>query len=308
MAHTTGLHHVTAICTTPSENVRFYREVLGLAFVKRTVNHDDPTTYHLYYGDQEASPGTLMTFFAWTQLPEGRRGTGEARTTEFSIPEASAQFWNKRLSAHGVQVHEQERFGEQRLVFEDPHGLELALVAADDETREPAYTDAVPAAHAIRGFRAVTLVVQEATETADLLEAMGYQRAGEQGSYLRMRNDHGEFPSFVDLDERPDLPRAQQGVGSVHHVAFRAGDEQQQQLLKDLVSARGLRETRVIDRAYFKSVYFREPAGVLFELATDGPGFGVDEDPQHLGESLVLPPWLEGRREEIQEALPELDV
>ena len=307
MTYTTGLHHVTAICSTPKENVRFYRDVLALAFVKQTVNQDDPTTYHLYYADEQASAGALMTFFPWMHLPQAQAGMSESRMTSFSIPTGAISYWQKRLAEHDVSARVVTRFGEQRLEFQDSHGLPLALVEAGEEETRPPTTPKVPKEVAIRGFRGVTLCVRETKPTKEILIAMGYEEESQEGSYTRLINPHSEFKTVVDLDEQPSLPVARQGVGATHHVAFRAQDYKEQRQLKQLVEDLGMHATHSINRFYFKSVYFREPNGVLFELATDGPGFAVDEPADQLGQKLVLPPWLEKHREEIQEALPPLD-
>lgn len=307
MTHTTGLHHVTAICKEPKENVRFYRDVLALALVKQTVNQDDPTTYHLYYADEQASAGALMTFFPWMHLPQAKPGVGESRQTSFSIPQGAVTFWQKRLEEHDVQTQTVTRFGEKRLEFTDPHGLPLALIETSAEETRPPATTKVPKKYAIRGFRGVTLQVREAKQTKELLLAIGYEQEEQENTFTRLTNPHSDFKTVVDLDEQPSLPPAQQGVGATHHVAFRAKDYQEQRKLKTLVEDHGLHATQSIDRFYFKSVYFREPSGVLFEIATDGPGFAVDEEADQLGKKLVLPPWLEKHRAEIQEALPPLE-
>ncbi len=307
MTYTTGLHHITAICSTPKENVRFYTEVLGLALVKQTVNQDDPTTYHLYYADKQASPGALMTFFPWMHLPRAQPGVGESRQTSFSIPEGSLSYWQKRLEEHSVQTKTTTRFNEKRLEFRDAHGLPLALVeTGKEETRSPATTN-VPEAYAIRGFRGVTLQVRKAQPTKEVLLAIGYEEQAQEDSFTRLTNPHSDFKTVVDLDEQPSLPPARQGLGATHHVAFRAKNYKEQRELKQQIENLGLQATESIDRFYFKSVYFKEPSGVLFEIATDGPGFAVDEPADKLGEQLVLPPWLEKHRAEIQQALPPLN-
>ena len=307
MTYTTGLHHVTAICSEPKENVAFYTQVLGLALVKQTVNQDDPTTYHLYYSDKQASPGALMTFFPWTHLPQAQPGVGESRETSFSIPTGATTYWQKRLEEHDVQAKTTNRFGEKRLAFSDPHGLALALVETNQEETRPPATTKVPKEYAIRGFRGVTLRVREAKKTKQLLLALGYEEETQEDTLTRLTNPHSDFKTVVDLDEQPSLPPARQGIGATHHVAFRAKDYKQQRELKALIEDLGLQATQSIDRFYFKSVYFKEPSGVLFEIATDEPGFAVDEEADKLGKKLVLPPWLEKHRQEIQEALPPLE-
>ena len=305
-----ALHHVTAISGPASRNVRFYTDVLGLRLVKKTVNFDDPGTYHLYYGDEAGSPGSILTFFPWDHVAPGRVGVGETSRTAFRVPRASIGWWAHRFVERGVG-HEAPttRFGETVLAFRDPDGLSLALVGVDGAENEPGWSDgAVPAEHAIRGFHGVTLLVREAGPTAAVLtDVFGQREVGREGSVVRFEAPGATQGGFVDLHEAGDFLRGRPGGGSVHHVAFRAVDDAAQaEMARRLVEDHGLGVTEQKDRNYFRSVYFREPGGVLFEIATDEPGFAVDEPAAELGRSLKLPDFLEGFRARIEERLPAL--
>ena len=300
-----GIHHVTAIGSDPSENLAFYTETLGLRLVKRSVNQDDVSVYHLFYADHEGTPGTSMTFFPYTNSRQGRVGTGQASAVSFLVPEGSLDYWADRLADEGVEVDDRhERFGDDVLSFEDPDGLPLELVARADVPEANLPESPVPEEHAIRGFFGVTLSLSTAGQTADLLEAMGYAETASERDRHRYESD-GDLGYVVDLCEDPQMPRGQPGAGTVHHVAFRVeGDEQEE--WRDVLMERGLRPTEIIDRKWFRSVYARESGGVLFEFATKEPGYTVDEDLDELGERLVLPEWLEDRRDEIEAGLPDL--
>ena len=305
-----GLHHITAIAGDAKRNVDFYTRVLGLRFVKKTVNFDDPGTYHLYYGDATASPGTLLTFFLWEGLPRGRSGSGMATAIGYSVPADALAFWTARLQANGVTVAAPvARFGNQVVAFADPDGLPLELIAtAGPDTRVPAPHAEVPADKAIRGFHGVTLGAGAALASAEVLTAdMGYRLAGREGTRARYTVGTGGPGTFVDLLTDTGLPRARSGLGTVHHVAFRTPDDPSQREARDALVEHGLNVSPVVDRSYFHSIYYREPGGVLFEIATDGPGFAVDEPLEQLGRSLRLPPWYESRRAEIEAHLPPLE-
>jgi glyoxalase family protein len=305
----TGLHHITAIASDPRRNLDFYTRVLGLRFVKKSVNQDDPGTYHLYYGDYQASPGTILTFFPWAGLRRGRPGTGQAYATAFSVPAGSLAWWKERLLKLGVEIEAIEtRFGDEVLPVLDPDGMRLELVAtAENDPRPPAPSDDVPAAYAIRGFHSTTLALTSAQATADvLLTPMGYRLLKQEGHRARYTVEAGGPGTYVDLLTDPKLPRGLNGAGTVHHVAFRSPDPESEIAARQELLARGLHVSPVIDRAYFKSIYYREPAGVLFEIATDGPGFAIDEPLESLGTILGLPPHLEPHRAEIEAALPPL--
>lgn len=300
-----GIHHVTAIGSDPDRNLAFYTDLLGLRLVKRSVNQDDVSVYHLFYGDRSGSPGTSMTFFPYPNARPGRVGTGQVAATAFMIPAESVDYWVERLADAGVDADEpRERFGDVVIPFRDPDGLPLELVArADAPTGDPP-SGPVPAEHAIRGFFGVTLSLASAASTAGLVEAMGYDAADDAGDRRRFRSD-GDLGYVVDLVEDPQARQGRPGAGTVHHVAFRVTADEQADWREVLID-RGLRPTEIIDRKWFESVYARTPGGVLFEFATEGPGYTVDEPLDELGERLVLPEWLEDRREEIEADLPEL--
>jgi glyoxalase family protein len=304
-----GLHHITAIASDPRQNLDFYTRTLGLRFVKKSVNQDDPGTYHLYYGNYAASPGTILTFFPWAGLRRGRPGTGQAYATAFSVPAGSLPFWQERFQKLGVPHQAVEkRFADEVLAFTDPDGLRLELVATSEADLRPA-TPAkdVPAEFAIRGFHSSTLALVDAAATARVLtDSMGYKLAGQAGHRTRYSARDGGPGTYVDLLTDPALPRGLNGAGTIHHVAFRVTDATTQVAARDILLKDGLHVSPVIDRAYFKSIYYREPAGVLFEIATDGPGFAIDEPLDQLGTKLGLPPHLEPHRAEIEAALPKL--
>ena len=309
-AETSGIHHVTAIAGEPQPNVAFYVGLLGLRVVKKTVNFDDPGTYHLYYGDGAGTPGSIMTFFPWPGAPQGRTGAGQLTVTSFSVPAASLGYWTERLVEAGVRFEKPEdRFGNTVLRFPDPDGLRLELVAATGDDREGWADGPVPAAQTVRGFHHVTLAVADPQLTAELLtDTLGFRLVGEAESRTRYEAGGGGPGNAVDIAVGTGFPQGTMGVGTVHHVAFRVPDEASQLELRENVSSLGYNVTPVLDRNYFRSIYFREPGGVLFEIATDPPGFAADEEPDHLGESLKLPPWLEPRREELELVLPPLQV
>ncbi len=311
---TTGIHHVSAVAGDPRENLRFYTEVLGLRLVKRTVNFDDTTTYHLYYGDETGSPGTALTFFPFEGTRAGRPGRGQAVATAFAVPAGSLDYWEDRLGESEATVHERRtRFDAAVLPFEDPDGQPLELVAADgdDSPIEPWTGGPVPAEYGIRGFFGVTLHSAEPDATANVLDVLGFQRVGSEsepddGAERVRYAAAGDHATVVDVLHRGP-PRGRPGVGTVHHVAFRAADEEEQLAWRDRLSDAGQFVTPQKDRQYFRSIYFREPGGILFEIATDGPGFDVDESVDELGSELRLPSWLEDDRERIESALPSLD-
>ena len=309
-ADTSGIHHVTAIAGEPQRNVDFYVGVLGLRLVKKTVNFDDPGTYHLYYGDGAGTPGSIMTFFPWAGAPRGRIGSGQLTVTSFSIPATSLGYWTERLVEGGVRFEKPEdRLGEPILRFPDPDGLRLELVAAEAEGRVGWSDGPTPAEHAVRGFHHVMLTVADPSRTAKLMtDTLGFRQTGEAEGRRRYEAGEGGPGNTVDLTDGTGFPRGTMGVGTVHHVAFRVPDDETQLALREEVAALGYNVTPVLDRNYFRSIYFREPGGVLFEIATDPPGFAVDEDVEHLGENLKLPPWLEPQREQLEEALPPLRV
>jgi glyoxalase family protein len=306
-----GIHHVTAISGKAARNLNFYTQVIGLRFVKKTVNFDDPGTYHFYYGDRVGHPGTILTFFPWEHAASGRGGVGLAQQTTFRIPANSIGYWTHRFIEKGV-THEalEKRFGEPVLSFTDPDGMSLALVGSAGAESEPARDEsAIPPEHAIRGFHGVTLMLDDAARTAAVLrDVLGFKDSGQDGPLARFRASEA-IGGIVDIREATGFLAGHLGRGSVHHIAFRAADDASQaEMAQKLVAQHGLRPTHQIDREYFRSVYFREPGGILFEIATDSPGFAVDEPVESLGRDLKLPPFLEARRKEIEAVLPELDT
>jgi glyoxalase family protein len=309
MAASAGIHHVTAICGDPKKNVAFYTRNLGLRMVKKTVNFDDPSTWHLYYGDETGRPGTALTFFAWGELPAGRNGNGMAVETGFVIPESSLGYWTHRLIALGIPHDAPEkRFGETVLPLRDPDGMRLALVAVNGADAIAGWSNGdVPGEHAIRGFHGVTLMVEGDEATANVLtSALGFRASACEGKLQRFVAGAEKIGAVVDIRTAERFLAGQQGAGSVHHVAFRAADDAAQADMAKEVEAQGLRPTDQINRCYFRSVYFREPGGVLLEIATDDPGFTLDEPKERLGHEIKLPPWYEPKRAEIVAALPPL--
>ncbi|MGE0639508.1 MAG: ring-cleaving dioxygenase [Thermoanaerobaculia bacterium] len=314
MRGTSGLHHVTAIAGPAQENLDFYAGVLGMKLVKKSVNQDDPGTFHLFYADAEGRPGTDLTFFPWSHLAPSRPGHGLATEVALAVPGDSLAFWESRLERYGTAVGAREtRFGDDVLTLVDPHGLRVALVAsrsAEERPFTPWEAGPVPVERQIRGLDGARLWLRDLAPSEALLAGpLGLVRLGEERGWVRWGRDGGGFaPSGVRLDlaHRPDTPRGMWGTGAIHHLAWRVEDDAHELELREAIAAAGSHPTAVIDRFWFRSVYFKEPGGVLFELATDGPGFAVDEEPSRLGETLVLPPWLESQRSAIEAALPPL--
>lgn len=306
-----GIHHVTAISGPARRNLDFYSRVLGLRLVKKTVNFDDPGTYHLYFGDADAAPGSILTFFPWEHAAPGRLGIGETQETVFRVPEGAIGYWAHRLVEHGV-THDApvKRFGETVLAFRDPDGMRLALAGLSGIEEEPAWTEGgIPAEHAIRGFHGVSLLLAEAAPTAAILtDVFGFVEVAKEDTLIRYRAEGAPLGGVIDIRVAGGFLPARQGAGSVHHIAFRAADDAaQDEMVRRLAENHGIRTTEQRDRNYFRSVYFREPGGVLFEIATDIPGFAVDEPAETLGQALKLPPGLEAHRSRIEAVLPALD-
>ncbi|HTY84774.1 MAG TPA: ring-cleaving dioxygenase [Silvibacterium sp.] len=295
-----GLHHVTAIASDPQRNLDFYTQVLGLRFVKRTINFDDPGTYHFYFGDDTGRPGTILTFFPWPHARKGHRGVGEVIATAFSIPVGSKEFWTDRLTANRVTVEEHIRFGSQVISFSDPDGMIIELVEHQEAHpgAAPRYAD-IEAANAIQGFYGVTLLEQSLEDTEQLLNIMGLRKIAEEANLVRFAPEGDALGRFVDIKLDPEARRGSMGAGTVHHIAFRNTDDAAQADWRRTL-ARYLSVTPVQDRTYFHSIYFREPGGVLFEMATDNPGFLIDEPVESLGEELRIPEWYEPNRRAIE--------
>ena len=316
MSNVLGIHHVTAIASDPQRNLDFYAGFLGLRLVKRTVNFDDPQTYHLYFGDEVGNPGTIMTFFPWPGAKRGRQGTGQVAVTSFSVLPGALGFWIARMVRYGIEHEGPIKRGigahkEQVISFRDPDGLLLEIVAHAGAEARSAWGNAPGIArdHAIRGFHRVTIWAERVDDTERLLvDTLGFRPANDDSGTRRFAIGDGGPGTSVDVRTIGGFPRHVSGAGTVHHVAWRVSNDAAQQLLRAEVEKAGLRPTDVIDRNYFKSVYFREPGGVLFELATDPPGFAVDEPVDRLGERLMLPPQLEEHRAEIENVLPPIHL
>jgi glyoxalase family protein len=305
-----GLHHITAIAGPPQENLDFYAGVLGMRLVKRSVNQDDPGTYHLFYADAEGHPGTDLTFFPWMHQAPPRLGHGLAVEVSLEVPPDSLGFWAARLEKYGVTPAAIEaRFGDRVLPFVDPHGLRIALVESLRSPRR-SFTpwDGGPVAgeHQIRGLYGAHVWERDLAATTAFLGVMGFEQLASEHGWLRF--GFKDAAGVIDVREMPDARRGAWGIGTVHHLAWRVDDEAHQLSVRTAVQSAGAHATDVIDRFWFKSVYFKEPGGVLFEIATDGPGFAIDEQRDNLGESLVLPPFLESHRAQIEQVLPALTM
>ena len=304
-----GLHHITAIADNAQRNYNFYTKVLGLRLVKNTVNFDDPGTYHFYFGDEHGSPGTILTFFPWEGIGKGFTGTGMATNIGYSVPEGSLDFWVNRFKELQIK-HENidQRFGEQYLSLQDPDGLKLDLIVPlNTDNRKGWETTDVKADVATKGFHSITLTVKNIAPTAAILtDILGYRLMQQEGNRYRFITDAIDNASIVDIIEAPNLAPGRGAAGTNHHVAFRVKDDSILMEFREKIAAKGLSITPKIDRDYFFSLYFREPGGVLFELATDNPGFTKDEPLQELGSSLKLPKQYENSRKKIEEVLPAL--
>jgi glyoxalase family protein len=301
-----GIHHVTAICDDAQQNIDLYTGVLGLRLVKQTVNFDMPDTYHLYYGDEQGHPGTILTFFSWPDQPKGRRGTGQVGTISFSILEESRDYWVERLTRHNVQiVGPNPHFGEKVISIFTPDGLTLELVAHQEAGKFSGWKDGpIPAEHAIRGLHSVTLMEANLERTSAMLtEVLGFKFVGVEGNRSRFKLGDDGIATLVDVVTLRELTRGNIAVGSVHHVAWRTPDEEQQLAWREKLESSGISVTPVLDRQYFHSIYFKEPGGILFEIATDPPGFAIDEPVEQLGTHLKLPPWLESERPMLEQTL-----
>jgi len=312
---TPGIHHVTAIAGDPQQNLDFWVETLGLRFVKRSINQDDPSTYHFFFADSEGTPGTSMTFFPWENMRRGKVGTGQVSRTAFRVPEGSLEFWEERFDEYGVDYDDRvERFGETVLPFRDPDGLpvELAAVEIPDDDPTVPWTEFVDAEHAIRGFHSVTLWLGEPYQTEELLRTMGLEEVGTEQSPDDTGDERTRFaasgPVGKYVDVLPTIEGGRGGHGTVHHVAFQTPTDDDQEAMRKAVRSQGLNPTTQINRHWFRSVYFREPNGVLFELATNGPGYASDEPLDELGEKLILPGKFEANREQIEAGLTDVTI
>ena len=307
-----GLHHVTAIASDPQRNLDFYVGLLGLRLVKRTINFDDPGTYHFYFGDAVGTPGTILTFFPWSGSRRGVHGSGEVSATAFTIPTGSAGYWLERLKLHHVPAERApKRLDEDVVRFADPDGMLIELIeSTPSDAVVPWGEGPVSAEHLIRGLHGVSARLQSSEETAKLLtEVFGYRWAQETGNRIRfVAPGEGGIGKYIDLISAPDVRPGRIAAGSVHHIAFRVSNDAEQMAWRDKLVDLGYQVSPIMDRTYFHSIYFREPGGVLFELATDPPGFNKDEAVNELGANLRLPPWMEQARPEIENILPKITV
>jgi len=302
-----GIHHITAIVGHPQENVDFYAGVLGLRLVKQTVNFDDPGTYHLYFGNEGGKPGTIITFFPWVGARQGVIGDGQVGVTAYVVPKGAIAFWENRLSNFNISYTKLERFGESYLEFDDPHGLHLEIVEREDGEENSWEFGGVSSKYAIKGFGGATLLSTQPQKTADLLEkVMGLEKIGEEGDLVRFRST-ASIGNIIDVKLTP-IGRGRMGVGTVHHIAWRAVDDADQLDWKKHVEASGYGVTPVQDRNYFNAIYFREHGEILFEIATDPPGFAHDESQESMGEKLMLPSQYEPNRHQIEGVLLPFEV
>lgn len=305
-----GLHHITAIAGDPKENYDYYTKTLGLRLVKKSINQDAPDTYHLFYADGAGNPGTDLTFFPWPAMGPAKPGAGKAVEVTFAVKNGSYDYWKKRMEELNQNVKEETRFGAKHLVFADPHGLELAITETSDERDFEVWDRSpVPVEYQIRWMHSVRILVRDIKNTELLLtRIMGFTKNGEDQGWHRFGTNNGESGTLIDVFMNPELSAGRWGTGGIHHIAWRVKDSQDEMKVRELVLKAGLSPSPQIDRFWFKSVYFQEPGGVLFEIATDGPGFDRDEDPEHLGEKLILPPWYERQRDEIERNLPPINT
>lgn len=297
MLQTAGIHHITAIVNDPQRNIDFYTTVLNLRLIKKTINFDRPEVYHFYFGNDTGDPGTIITFFPWPSLPKGRIGTSQVGVSSFAVAPGSLSFWKNRLAQFNIQLIESHRFNEKSIQFTDPDGLILEITERKgllhNNSRE------------IQGFAGATLFSAQPNKTADVLENMlGMECIGQEGEYLRFKAS-GNLGQIIDIKLSPTV-RGLAGAGTVHHIAWRAENQQQHQQWHELLTAKEYFPTEILERKYFKALYFQDGGGIQFEIATDEPGFTIDEEIEHLGEKLMLPTWMEGRRSKLEKNLPKL--
>ena len=307
MQKTAGIHHISAMVNDAQRNIDFYAGVLGLRLVKKTINFDRPEVYHLYFGNETGQPGSVITFFPWAKLLKGRIGIGQVGVTNYVIPKGSVPFWENRLREFGIEFTSSNRFGERYLKFHDPDGLLLELTERDEGPVNTWNFGEVQAENAIKGFGGAILFSAQPHKTTDVLEnVLGLECIGQENEFLRFKSERN-IGNTVDIQLNPSV-RGLMGAGTVHHIAWRAKDEEEHQKWRSLLLEKGHYPTEILDRNYFKALYFHEPGGILFEIATDPPGFAVDEPAEELGKKLMLPSWLESKREELEETLPRVEV
>lgn len=307
MKQTAGIHHITAFVRNAQETVDFYSGVLGLRLVKKTINFDAPEVYHLYFGDDIGSPGTIITFFPWADSRKGRIGGGQVGITTYAVPVGTLDFWQARLEKFDISVTRTVRFSEQTLQFADKDGLRLEIVEREEGPQSGWSFGGIPREKAIKGFGGAVLYSTAPQQTAHLLEqVMGLQKVGQEGAYARYKAT-GDLGNIIDINVTP-MDYGVGGAGTVHHIAWRAKDDAEHALWRSLVAQNGFEPTPIIDRQYFNAIYFREPGGILFEIATDPPGFARDEEREKLGGKLMLPDWYEPHRDEIEKNLDPIQV
>ncbi|TCI77692.1 ring-cleaving dioxygenase [Exiguobacterium sp. SH0S1] len=305
--HSAGIHHISAMVKDPQRTLDFYGNVLGLRFIKQTVNFDDPGTYHFYFGDETGTPGTVITFFPIPGIGKGSVGSGQVGVTAYLVPVGSLLFWESRLQAHGVATVATERFGEPSLLFEDPDGLVVELVARASAKQTDWLVPGITKQEAITGFAGATLLSKDPEATVRLLtELFGFTKTGEDSEWVRLEGE-ADYGNVIDV-KKAVLPNGVPGAGTVHHIAWRIADGDEYTTWQDAIFDLGLRPTEVRERHYFRSVYFHDEGRILHELATDAPGFLVDETIDELGSALKLPDWLEVDRDKITRTLPTITI
>ncbi|WP_139996712.1 MULTISPECIES: ring-cleaving dioxygenase [Paenibacillus] len=304
---TAGIHHITAFVRNAQVTADFYAGVLGLRLIKKTINFDAPEVYHLYFGNEAGSPGTIITFFPWENSRKGKIGGGQVGYTTYVVPAHTLDFWKERLTKLNVDFAQTSRFGEEYLQLADPDGLKLEIVAREQGAQSQWAFGGVPAEKAIKGFGGAILYSTNAAQTAALLvNVMGLEKVGEEGGYARFKST-GDLGNLIDVNVE-NMEPGHGGAGTVHHIAWRAKDDAEHALWRSLVESSGYQPTPIVDRQYFNAIYFRETGGILFEIATDPPGFARDEEPEHLGEKLMLPEWFEEHRTQIEQLLSPFEV
>ncbi|MDO7907544.1 ring-cleaving dioxygenase [Paenibacillus sp. JX-17] len=307
MLQSAGIHHITAFVQDAQKNVDFYTGVLGLRMVKKTINFDAPEVYHLYYGDREGTPGTIITFFPQSQARQGTVGGGQAAVTVYAVPVGSLDYWRERLASYDISFEETQRFGEIYLHFQDYSGLVVELTEREGGPQHTWAPGGVPADKAVKGFGGSVLLSLAPNETRKILEGLlGFKMAAEENGWVRYLSE-GDIGNVIDINTDP-VPAGRGGAGTVHHIAWRAKDFEEHEQWRSLIEKSGYHPTPVVDRQYFNAIYFREPGGILFEIATDPPGFANDEPKESMGEKLMLPSWYEPHREEIMRFLPPIQV